>query len=174
MGKIIFYEDKHFGGRYHECMGDCADLHSYFSRCHSCRVESGCFMVYDRSNYMGNQYFLRRGEYPDYMGMTGFSDCIRSCRMIPMYRGSYRMKLYTHADMGGQMMELMDDCPNLMDRFHMSDFNSCHIMDGHWLLYDQANYKGRMYYLRPGHYKRFNDWGGMGPRIGSIRRIMEF
>lgn len=43
-------------------------------------------MVYDRTNYMGNQYFLRRGEYADYMSMMGMSDCIRSCRMIPMVR----------------------------------------------------------------------------------------
>lgn len=41
-------------------------------------------MVYDRTNFMGNQYFLRRGEYADYMSMMGMSDCIRSCRMIPM------------------------------------------------------------------------------------------
>lgn len=59
-------------------------MSSYLSRCHSCRVERGCFMVYDRTNFMGNQYFMRRGEYSDYMSMMGMSDCIRSCRMIPM------------------------------------------------------------------------------------------
>ena len=73
-------------GRSYECSGDCADMTSYLSRCHSCRVESGCWMVYDRPNYMGNQYFMRRGEYADYMSMWGFSNCIRSCRMIPMVR----------------------------------------------------------------------------------------
>ncbi|KAJ8350206.1 hypothetical protein SKAU_G00253360 [Synaphobranchus kaupii] len=83
MGRIIFYEDRNFQGRSYETNSDCAELTSYLSRCHSCRVESGCFMVYDRSNYMGNQYFVRRGEYSDYSRM-GMSDCIRSCRMIPM------------------------------------------------------------------------------------------
>ncbi len=39
-------------------------------------------MVYDHPNYMGNQYFLRRGEYSDYMSF-GMSDSIRSCRLIP-------------------------------------------------------------------------------------------
>ena len=68
-------------------MNDCSDMTSYLSRCQSCRVESGCFMVYDRSNYMGSQYFMRRGEYADYqsmMGMSGGMSGIRSCRMIPM------------------------------------------------------------------------------------------
>ncbi|MEQ2159981.1 hypothetical protein GOODEAATRI_028851 [Goodea atripinnis] len=88
-GKIIFYEDRNFQGRHYECMSDCADMSSYMSRCHSCRVESGCFMVYDRPNYMGNQYFFRRGEYADYMSMMGWRDCIRSCRMIPMVGWKY-------------------------------------------------------------------------------------
>ena len=64
-------------------MTDCADMSSHMSRCHSCKVESGCFVIYDRTNYMGNQYFMKRGEYPDYMSMTGMCNGIRSCRMIP-------------------------------------------------------------------------------------------
>ncbi|PWA17097.1 hypothetical protein CCH79_00013328 [Gambusia affinis] len=82
--QVVFYEDRNFQGRSYECMSDCPDMSSYLSRCHSCRVERGCFMVYDRTNYMGNQYFMRRGEYADYMSMMGMSDGIRSCRMIPM------------------------------------------------------------------------------------------
>lgn len=82
--QIIFYEDRNFQGRHHECMSDCADLHPYFNRCNSIRVESGCFMVYERSHYLGHQYFLRRGEYSDNQRMIGINDCIRSCRMIPM------------------------------------------------------------------------------------------
>ena len=74
---------------HYECMNDCADMSSYLSRCHSCRVESGCFMVYDRNNYMGQQYFMRRGEYNDMqrmMSMGMMFDNIRSCRMIPYVR----------------------------------------------------------------------------------------
>ena len=41
-------------------------------------------MIYDPANYMGHQSFLRRGDYSDYMRMMGMSDCVRSCRMIPM------------------------------------------------------------------------------------------
>ena len=82
--QIIFYEDRNFQGRHYETSSDCPDMSSYLNKCHSCRVESGCFMVYDRPNYMGNQYFMKRGEYADYMSMMGMRDCIRSSRMIPM------------------------------------------------------------------------------------------
>uniref|UniRef100_A0A3Q2CW64 Beta/gamma crystallin 'Greek key' domain-containing protein n=1 Tax=Cyprinodon variegatus TaxID=28743 RepID=A0A3Q2CW64_CYPVA len=173
MSRITFYEDRNFQGRSYECSSDCGDLSSYMSRCHSCRVERGCFMVYDRTNYMGNQYFMRRGEYADYMSMMGMSDCIRSCRMIPMYRGSYRMKVYERENFGGQMYELMDDCDNIMDRYRMSSCMSCHMMDGHWLMYEHPHYRGRMMYMRPGEYRNFMNMGMSNMRFMSMRRIMD-
>ncbi|XP_033471670.2 gamma-crystallin M3-like [Epinephelus lanceolatus] len=172
-GKIIFYEDKNFQGRSYETSSDCADMASHLSRCHSCRVESGCFMVYDQPNYMGNQYFMRRGEYSDYQRMMGFGDCIRSCRMIPMHKGAYRVRLYERENFGGQMYELMDDCDNIQDRYHMSDCQSCNVMDGHWLMYEQPHYRGRMMYLRPGEYRSFREMGYDGSRFSSIRRITD-
>uniref|UniRef100_A0A8C9TRA8 Gamma-crystallin M2-like n=1 Tax=Scleropages formosus TaxID=113540 RepID=A0A8C9TRA8_SCLFO len=171
--QLTFYEDRNFGGRSYDCSSDCADLTSYMSHCYSCRVHSGCFMVYDRANYMGNQYFLRRGEYPDCRSM-GMSDFFRSCRMIPMYRGSYRMRIYERENFGGQMYELMDDCDNIMDRYRMSNCMSCHVMDGHWLMYEQPHYRGRMMYFWPGEYRNFSSMGwGSGMRFMSMRRIMD-
>uniref|UniRef100_A0A671KLM7 Gamma-crystallin M2-like n=1 Tax=Sinocyclocheilus anshuiensis TaxID=1608454 RepID=A0A671KLM7_9TELE len=167
---IVFYEERNFQGRSYECDTDCPDMHPHFSRCNSIRVESGCWVLYERPNYSGFQYyFLRRGEYPDYMRTMGMNDCIRSCRMIPVHGGPFRMRFYERQDMGGRMMELEDDCPNLTDRFNMSDFHSCHVMDGHWLGYEQPNYTGRHFYLRPGEYRKYSDWGSMSSRMGSIR-----
>ncbi|KAL7841637.1 hypothetical protein SRHO_G00253280 [Serrasalmus rhombeus] len=172
MGRVIFYEDRNFMGRSYECTSDCSDIYSYMSRCHSCRVESGCWMVYDRPNFMGNQYFMRRGEYADYMSMWGFNNCIRSCRMIPMHRGSYRMRVYERENFMGQMHEVMEDCDSFMDRYHWSSgCMSCHVMDGHWLMYEQPHYRGRMWYFRPGEYRSFRDFSGM--RFMSMRRIMD-
>lgn len=90
------------------------------------------------------------------------------------HRGNYKIRLYERPDMSGQMQEVSDDCPNVQDRLRMSDINSCNVVDGHWLLYDQPNYRGRTYYLRPGEYRRYSDWGGASPRIGSLRRITDF
>ncbi|KAF5909526.1 gamma-crystallin M2-like, partial [Clarias magur] len=83
-GKIIFYEDRNFTGRSWECSGDCPNMSSYLNRCYSCQVDRGCWMVYDRPNFMGNQYFLKKGEYNDYIGTWGMNGWIRSCRWIPM------------------------------------------------------------------------------------------
>uniref|UniRef100_A0A8C5F974 Si:dkey-57a22.15 n=1 Tax=Gadus morhua TaxID=8049 RepID=A0A8C5F974_GADMO len=171
---IIFYEDRNFQGRSHECSNDCTDLHSYFSRCNSIRVESGCFMIYERPGYMGHQYFMRRGEYPDYQRWMGFSSCIRSCRLIPMYRGSYRMRIYEKADFSGHMMEFMDDCPCVSDRFHHRHVYSCNVMNGYWIFYEYPNYRGRQYLLRSGEYRRYREWCATCSIVGSFRRVTEF
>ncbi|XP_005996999.1 gamma-crystallin M2-like [Latimeria chalumnae] len=174
MGRIIFYEDRNFQGRYYACNSDTADLYPYFSRCNSIRVESGSWMLYECTNYMGYQYYLYRGEYPDYHHWMGYGDCIRSCRMIPHYRGSYRMRLYERDNFGGQMMEFMDDCPYVYDHFRYNDIHSCNVMDGYWMFYEYPYYRGRQYFMRPGKYRRYSDWGGMYPRIGSFRCIRDF
>ncbi|XP_008298759.1 gamma-crystallin M3-like isoform X2 [Stegastes partitus] len=185
MGRIIFYEERNFQGRNYECSSDCSDIHTHLSRCNSCRVDSGCFMVYDRPSFMGNQVFLRRGEYPDIqrlgsmMGMMGMSgmtmmDSIRSCRMIPMHRGQFRMKIYERENFAGKMHELMEDCESLQERLYMSDCQSCSVMDGHWLIFEQPNFRGRMMYVRPGEYRSLREMGMSNMmRISSIRRIMD-
>lgn len=81
--QIIFYEDRNFQGRHYECSGDCSEMQTYFTRCNSIKVESGCWVAYEKPNFGGYQYMLFKGEYPDYQRWSGFNDCIRSCRMVP-------------------------------------------------------------------------------------------
>uniref|UniRef100_A0A3B5LBY8 Beta/gamma crystallin 'Greek key' domain-containing protein n=1 Tax=Xiphophorus couchianus TaxID=32473 RepID=A0A3B5LBY8_9TELE len=89
------------------------------------------------------------------------------------HRGSYRMRIYERENFGGQMYELMDDCDSIMDRYRMSDCMSCHVMDGHWLMYEHPHYRGRMMYMRPGEYRSFREMGMSGMRFMSMRRIMD-
>lgn len=80
--QIIFFEDKNFQGRHYECDSDCSDFHTYLSHCNSIRVESGAWVVYERPNYMGYQYVLTRGDYPEYQRWMGLNDRLSSCKMI--------------------------------------------------------------------------------------------
>ncbi|XP_072335887.1 gamma-crystallin S-1-like [Scyliorhinus torazame] len=139
------------------------------------RVMSDWWVMYEKPNYMGYQYVLSRGEYPDYQRWMGFNDNIRSCRTYPYYRGgNYKMRIYERSDFGGQMMEFMDDCPSVYDRFRYRDIHSSHVMDGYWTFYEHPNYRGRQYFMRPGEYRRYSDWGGDNSAIGSFRRMRDF
>ncbi|KAF6737175.1 Gamma-crystallin M3 [Oryzias melastigma] len=173
MGRIIFYEDRNFQGRSFETSSDCPELTSYLSRCNSCRVESGLFVVYEKSNFTGLQVLVRRGEYPDNQRLMGMStsDCVRSCRMIPVHRGPFRLRIYERENFGGQMQELMEDCESLQERYSMSDCQSCNVMEGHWLMFEQPNFRGRMVYLRPGEYRSLRDMSTS--RFSSVRRILD-
>ncbi|XP_073501684.1 gamma-crystallin-3-like isoform X1 [Phyllobates terribilis] len=176
MGKIIFYEDKNFQGRSYECNCDSADLHSFFSRCNSIRVENGNWMIYEHPNYKGHQYFLKKGEYPDYQQWLGFNDSVRSCRLTPQrvsHRGTFRIRVYEKEDFGGHMMEFTEDCPHVQEQFRYSDIYSCSIPEGQWIFYEEPSYQGRQYYLRPGEYRRYSEWGASSPRVGSFKRVLD-
>uniref|UniRef100_A0A3Q3NIA9 Gamma-crystallin M2-like n=1 Tax=Mastacembelus armatus TaxID=205130 RepID=A0A3Q3NIA9_9TELE len=156
--QIFFYEDKNFQGRYFECSSDCPELSSHFSRCNSIRVEGGAWVIYERPQYMGYQYVLMRAEYPNYQRWNGFSDTIRSCRLI------------RHVNFGGQMIEFGEDLPNLLERWRYRDIHSAHVQDGTWVFYEHPNYRGRQYLLEKGEYKRHSEWGALHPSVGSIRQ----
>lgn len=84
------------------------------------------------------------------------------------------MRIYERENFGGQMHELMDDCESLQEQFYMSDCQSCNVLDGHWLMFEQPNFRGRMMYVRPGEYRNLRDMGVSNiMKISSIRRIME-
>uniref|UniRef100_A0A674PCI0 Crystallin, gamma MX, like 2 n=2 Tax=Takifugu rubripes TaxID=31033 RepID=A0A674PCI0_TAKRU len=169
--KIIFYEGRSFQGRHWECNTDCMDTFRHFNCCNSIRVSGGHWVAYEKPFYMGYQYILGPGEYPDYHSWMGFNNCVRSCQMLSPYRGSYKMRIYNRPDLMGNMMEFMDDCPNVYERFRYSDIYSCNILEGFWIFYEHPNYKGRQYFLRPGEYRACGDWGCHNPMVGSFRRI---
>uniref|UniRef100_A0A3B4V0Y8 Crystallin, gamma S1 n=1 Tax=Seriola dumerili TaxID=41447 RepID=A0A3B4V0Y8_SERDU len=171
---IVFYEDKNFQGRRYECDSDCSDFHTYLSRCNSIRVESGALVVYERPNYMGYQYVLTRGEYPEYQRWMGLNDRLSSCKMIHFTSGTlYKMQLYEKADFGGQAFEATEDCPSLLEKFRWREVNSCKVFDGWWVFYEHPNYRGRQYFLEKGEYRKPGDWGAINPTVQSFRRFTE-
>ncbi|XP_034406577.1 gamma-crystallin M2-like [Cyclopterus lumpus] len=172
-GKIFFYEDKNFKGHHYECSGDCPELNAHFQRCNSVRVEGGSWVIYERPQYMGYQYVLVRGEYPDYQGWNGFNDTIRSCRLIRHSSSMHKIRIYEHPDFSGQMVEISEDLPNLVDRWRYRDVLSAQVQDGVWVLYEHPNYRGRQYLLEKGEYRRQAEWGALHPSVGSIRRVVD-
>ncbi|XP_058404644.1 gamma-crystallin B-like isoform X1 [Diceros bicornis minor] len=174
MGKITFFEDRAFQGRRYECTSDQPNLQPHLSRCNSVRVDSGCWMLYERAHYQGLQYLVRRGDYPDYQHWMGQGDSIRSCRLIPPQAGPYRMRIYERDDFRGQTSEITDDCLSLQDNFHLSEIHSLSVLEGWWVLYEMPGYRGRQYLLRPGEYRRYHDWGAVNAKAGSLRRVMDF
>ncbi|XP_028289527.1 gamma-crystallin B-like [Parambassis ranga] len=173
MGKIVFYEDRNFQGRLYECSADCPELNAHFSHCNSVRVENGAWVLYERPNYLGHQYILTRGEYPDYQRWMGFNDSIRSCRIIRNTSGAFRLRVYERPDFSGQMLECTEDVNNLHERWNLREIQSAQVQDGAWVFYELPNFRGRQYLLERGEYRRYIEWAAMNPNVGSFRRVRE-
>lgn len=82
------------------------------------------------------------------------------------------MMVYERPEFGGKAMELSEDLPSLYEHFHSTDVHSCNVIGGHWIFYEHPHYRGRQYLMSPGQYRRFNEWGSLSPRVGSIKRIV--
>uniref|UniRef100_A0A8C7WVI6 Crystallin, gamma S4 n=1 Tax=Oryzias sinensis TaxID=183150 RepID=A0A8C7WVI6_9TELE len=168
---VVFYEDRNFGGRSHEREDDASELHAYIRRCNSVRVEGGFWVLYQRPNYRGFQYVLGPGEYPDHQYWLGFSDTVRSCRVIRHVGASWRMKVWEEPNFEGESLELGENVPTFQEHWQNRPVHSCKVLEGAWVFYDQSNYRGRQYLLERGQYRRHSEWGGMQPSVGSIRRV---
>ncbi|KAJ8007466.1 hypothetical protein DPEC_G00117790 [Dallia pectoralis] len=121
-------------------------------------MNMGKITFYEERNFQGRSY-----------------DCNSDCNDMSSYlsRGNYKMRIYERESFGGQMHEMMDDCDSVMDRYRMSSCMSCNVMEGHWLMYEQPHFRGRMMYMRPGEYRNFNMGGMSGMSFMSMRRIMD-
>ncbi|XP_040924841.1 crystallin, gamma S3 [Betta splendens] len=173
VGKIVFYEDKDFQGHYYECNSDCSELNTHFTCCNSIRVESGAWVLYERPNYLGSQYVLTRGEYPDFQSWMGYNDRIRSCRLIPNVADVFRLRIYERPDFSGQVLDCSEDVKDLPERWQHRDVHSATVQDGTWVFYELPDYGGCQYLLERGQYRRYSEWGAMNPRVGSIRRLQD-
>ncbi|KAM7096809.1 gamma-crystallin 1-like [Ciconia maguari] len=167
-----------------------ARLHDPLNCCNSIEVETGCWMIYECPNYTGHQYFLRKGEYPDYQHWMCFNDSIRSCInhhsnsrasrkfdstnivtkvLLVLPQEHSWLQIYEWNDFGGRMLEFMDNCPSLQDDFHYRDIQFCNILEGSWVFYEQPHFRGQQYLLRPGEYRQLTNWGAMTAKVGSFQ-----
>ncbi|RXN00273.1 Gamma-crystallin N [Acipenser ruthenus] len=46
--------------------------------------------------------------------------------------------------------------------------------DGAWVMYEEPNYRGRMYIVERGNYRSHTDWQGHSANIQSIRRVANY
>uniref|UniRef100_A0A8C4XQY1 Beta/gamma crystallin 'Greek key' domain-containing protein n=1 Tax=Falco tinnunculus TaxID=100819 RepID=A0A8C4XQY1_FALTI len=115
-----------------EAITDQPDLRAYLNCCDSLKVETGCWMVYEYPNYIGYQYLLRKGEYPDSQHWTGFSDSIRSCCIITAVSFPYCLHIYNRNYFGGRILEFIGNCSSLQVDFHYRDIQSCNTLEESW------------------------------------------
>ncbi|GLD75237.1 gamma-crystallin N, partial [Lates japonicus] len=96
-----------------------------------------------------------------------------SCKPIRMHGEHYRIELFEGCNFSGQCVDICDDCPFLQSRgFSKNCINSVKVYgDGAWVMYEEPNFRGRMYIVERGDYCSHNEWQAQNPNIQSIRRV---
>ncbi|KAM9304180.1 gamma-crystallin N [Morus bassanus] len=177
-GKIIFYEGKCFTGRKLEVCGSCSSFQDrgLLNRVNSICVQSGAWVCFDHPDFRGQQYVLERGEYPDFYRWNSRSDHLGSCRPIGMHGEHYRIKIFEGSHFSGPSLELTEDCSFLQGKgWDKTCINSLKVYgDGAWVLYEEPNYRGRMYVVERGEFSSFNAWQGRSANVQSIRRVINY
>uniref|UniRef100_A0A287BE61 Gamma-crystallin N n=2 Tax=Sus scrofa TaxID=9823 RepID=A0A287BE61_PIG len=177
-GKITLYEGKHFTGRKLEVFGDCDNFQDrgFMNRVNSVRVESGAWVCFDHPDFRGQQFVLEHGDYPDFYRWNGHNDHMGSCRPVGMHGEHFRLEIFEGCNFTGQCLEFKDDCPFLQSRgWAKNCVNAIKVYgDGAWVLYEEPNYRGRMYLVERGDFRSFSDWEAHSARIQSLRRVANF
>lgn len=111
-------------------------------------------------------YILPQGEYPEYQRWMGLNDRLSSCRAVHLPSGGqYKIQIFEKGDFNGQMYETTEDCPSIMEQFHMREIHSCKVLEGVWIFYELPNYRGRQYLLDKKEYRKPIDWGAVSPAL---------
>ncbi|XP_005087287.1 gamma-crystallin N [Mesocricetus auratus] len=177
-GKITLYEGKHFTGQKLEVFGNCDNFQDrgFMNRVNSIRVESGAWVCFDHPDFRGQQFILEHGDYPEFFRWNGHNDHMGSCRPVGMHGEHFRIDIFEGCNFTGQCLEFVEDCPFLQSRgWAKSCVNAIKVYgDGAWVLYEEPNYRGRMYVVERGDFRSFSDWEAHSARVQSLRRVLNF
>ncbi|KAM9287721.1 GTP-binding protein Rheb isoform 3-T3 [Cariama cristata] len=176
--QITFYEGKCFTGRKLEVCGSCGSFQDrgFLNRVNSICVQSGAWVCFDHPDFRGQQYILEHGEYPDFYRWNGRSDHLGSCRPVGMHGEHYRIEIFEGSHFSGPSLELTEDCSFLQGQgWDKTCINALKVYgDGAWVLYEEPNYRGRMYVVERGEFSSFNAWQARNASVQSIRRVINY
>uniref|UniRef100_A0A8C5UF71 Crystallin gamma N n=1 Tax=Malurus cyaneus samueli TaxID=2593467 RepID=A0A8C5UF71_9PASS len=164
---ITFYEGKCFTGRKLDVCGSCNSFQDqgFLNRVNSICVQSGAWVCFDHPDFRGQQYILEHGEYPDFYRWNGRSDHLGSCRPVGMVSGISRK-----GD-GEAVSAIHSEWPRCMSTV-LAPRSPPSVP--RWVLYEEPNYRGRMYVVERGEFSSFNAWQARSASVQSIRRVVNY
>ncbi|XP_063498443.1 gamma-crystallin N isoform X3 [Symphalangus syndactylus] len=132
------------------------------NRVNSIRVEGGAWVCFNHPNFRGQQFILEHSDYPDFFRWNSHSDHMDSCRPVGMHEEHFRLESFEGCNFTDQCLEFLEDCPFLQSRgWAKNCVNAIKVYgDGAWVLYEEPNYRGRMYVVERGDFRAVAPQGG--------------
>ncbi|KAJ1152006.1 hypothetical protein NDU88_004785 [Pleurodeles waltl] len=139
----------------------------------SCRVLAGRWVAFDGVDYVGHQYILEEGTYPDLCSIgcqeiTSF----RSLHIIDYEFSEPNIRLYEKQHLKGKKIEFASETVNLQCLGYSTRVASVEVLGGIWVIYEYSNYRGRQILLSP---DKIPDWYTISGwrTVGSLRPLIQ-
>uniref|UniRef100_K7GR17 Crystallin beta-gamma domain containing 1 n=1 Tax=Sus scrofa TaxID=9823 RepID=K7GR17_PIG len=156
----------------------------------SIKVHWGTWLIYEEPGFQGVPFILEPGEYPDLSFWDTEEAYIGSMRPLKMggrkveFPTDPKVVIYEKPFFEGKCMELETEmCSFVMEggeaeemaedeRLPFTSVGSMKVLRGIWVAYEKPGFSGHQYLLEEGEYKHWNDWGGYGGELRSLRPVL--
>ncbi|KAK2893170.1 hypothetical protein Q8A67_013158 [Cirrhinus molitorella] len=140
----------------------------------SCRVHAGSWLAFSGECFSSHQCVLEEGFYPDLrtMGFTQPDASVLSLQPTGIELSVPSVVLFERSGLRGRRTLLKTSSVNLHLTHSCSRVSSVLALGGMWVLYEDHNFRGSQFLLKPG---AIPDWPKLSSwvRIGSLRPLMQ-
>nr|XP_039266482.1 gamma-crystallin N-A-like [Styela clava] len=77
--------------------------------------------------------------------------------------------LFEDGDFGGNSLVLTEATSKLENHSFNDIISSIKVESGTWIVYDDENFCGKSYLLKPGSYPNAQSWGGKDDELSSVK-----
>ncbi|XP_038614242.1 beta/gamma crystallin domain-containing protein 2 [Tachyglossus aculeatus] len=139
----------------------------------SCRVQGGSWILFDETEFEGNQHVLSEGEYPTLTAMGYFASAMpRSLRKVPVHFSEPSIFLHGLECFEGKEIELNHEVRSLQAEGFNNHVLSVRVKGGVWVLYEHSDFRGRQWVLDCTEITNWLTYSGT-QKIGSLYPIKQ-
>ncbi|POI32561.1 hypothetical protein CIB84_003686 [Bambusicola thoracicus] len=142
-------------------------------------VHSGLWLVYSKPFFDDDPYVLEPGGYPNLKAWGAKDPSI--CSMHPIrlgcpvveHPGEPQVLIYEHMGFQGHSFIISRDIYDLkrLPELLLPTVGSMRVLGGCWVGYEKEGFRGHQYLLEEGEYHDWQQWGGYGKELVSLRLI---
>uniref|UniRef100_A0A2R8ZMI0 Crystallin beta-gamma domain containing 2 n=1 Tax=Pan paniscus TaxID=9597 RepID=A0A2R8ZMI0_PANPA len=172
VSKIQLFSRPDFLGDHFSFEDDQAALPASF-RPQSCRVHGGSWILFDETNFEGDQHILSEGEFPTLTAMGCLaSTVLSSLQKVSLHFSEPSIFLYGLECFEGKEIELSKEVRSLQAEGFNNHVLSVRIKGGIWVLCEHSDFRGRQWLVGSCEITNWLTYSGT-QRVGSLYPIKQ-
>uniref|UniRef100_A0A7N5P5Q0 Crystallin beta-gamma domain containing 2 n=1 Tax=Ailuropoda melanoleuca TaxID=9646 RepID=A0A7N5P5Q0_AILME len=172
VSKIQLFSGPDFLGDHISFEDDQTSLPASF-QVQSCRVHGGSWILFDETNFEGDQHIISEGEFPTLTAMGCLaSTVLGSLQKVPLHFSEPSIFLYGLECFEGKEIELDREVRSLQAEGFNNHVLSVRIRGGVWVLCEHSDFRGRQWLAGSCEITNWLTYSGT-QRVGSLYPIKQ-